>query len=183
MKHHEHTPPELAVRRADPGKASNVLVVEISGDWLDRSHLLEVSTVTEKLADGGATALEFEAKELRRWDSALMVRILAMHDGCAKAGIEFRAQTLPAGVAKLIALAQAVPEKSDAARKEVKPTFLERVGESGLAAWTGGRAVLIFLGETVVSLLKLLRGRAQFRGRDLTRSSRPAGPSPSASWP
>ena len=36
-----------------------------------------------------------------------------------KPQVEFRAQTLPPGLAKLIALSQAVPEKSDAARKEV----------------------------------------------------------------
>jgi phospholipid/cholesterol/gamma-HCH transport system permease protein len=176
VKRHEHILPGLAVRRAGPGKASSVLVVELAGDWLDRAHLPDVSTVTKELAGGIATALEFEAKELGRWDSALMVRILAIHDACAKAGIEFRAQTLPAGLAKLIALAQAVPEKTDAARKEVKPTFLERVGESGLAAWTGGRAMLSFLGETVVSLLKLLRGRAQFRGRDLVEVVEACGP-------
>ena len=39
----------------------------------------------------------------------------------------FRTKTLPAGLAKLIALAQAVPEKTDAARKEVTSTFLDRV--------------------------------------------------------
>jgi phospholipid/cholesterol/gamma-HCH transport system permease protein len=176
VKHREHIPPELAVRRADPGKDPNALVVQLAGDWLGRAHLPDVSTVTKELAGGGATALEFETKELGCWDSALMVRILAIHDACAKAGIEFRAQTLPAGLAKLIALAQAVPEKSDAARKEVKPTFLERVGESGLAAWTGGRAMLSFLGESFVSLLKLFRGRAQFRVRDLVEVVEACGP-------
>ena len=87
-------------------------------------------------------ALEFDAQELGRWDSALMVRILALNDLCAKAKVEFRAKTLPGGLAKLIALSQAVPEKTDAARKEVTPSFLQRVGESGLAAWTGGAAML-----------------------------------------
>jgi ABC-type transporter Mla MlaB component len=65
--------------------------------------------MTKELAGGSATALEFEANGLGRWDSALMVRILAVHDACVKAGIEFRAQTLPADFAKLISLAQAVP--------------------------------------------------------------------------
>ena len=176
MSHHEHIPPGLAVRRADPDKSPNVLVVALTGDWLDRAHLPEVSTATKEMAGGGATALEFDAKELGRWDSALMVRILAIHDACAKAGIEFRAQTLPAGLAKLIALSQAVPEKTDAARKEVTFTFLERVGESGLVAWTGSRAMLSFLGESVVSLLKLLSGRAQFRGRDLIEVVEACGP-------
>lgn len=166
----------LAVQRADPGTKPDVRIVELAGDWLDRAHLPDVSTLTKELAGGGATALEFEAKELGRWDSALIVRILAIHNACAKAGIEFRAHTLPAGLAKLIALAQAVPEKTDAVRKELKTSFLERVGESGVAAWSGGRAMFSFLGETVVSLLTLLRGRAQFRGRDLIEVLEACGP-------
>ncbi len=103
MSHHEHIPPGLAVRRADPGKGPNVLVVELAGGWLHRAHLPDISAVTKERAGGGATALEFDAKELGRWDSALMVRILAIHDACAKAGIEFRARALHAGLAKLIA--------------------------------------------------------------------------------
>jgi phospholipid/cholesterol/gamma-HCH transport system permease protein len=105
-----------------------------------------------------------------------MVRILAINDLCAKGKVEFRAKTLPSGLAKLIALSQAVPEKSDAARKEVKLSFLERVGESGLAAWSGGAAMLGFLGESVVALLKLVRGRAQFRWRDIVEVTQACGP-------
>src|SRR5262245_31764416 len=132
MNNHEHTPPRLEVRRTDPGN----LVVEISGDWLDRAGLPDVSPVEKELAGATVKALGFDAKGLGRWDSALMVRILAIHDLCAKAKVEFRSQILPEGLAKLIALSQAVPEKSDAARKQLKLPFLQRVGESGLAAWT-----------------------------------------------
>jgi phospholipid/cholesterol/gamma-HCH transport system permease protein len=69
-----------------------------------------------------------------------------------------------------------VPEKKDAARKEVKTSFLERVGESGLAAWTGGEAMLGFLGESVLAVVKLLRGQAQFRYRDLAEVVQACGP-------
>ena len=115
-------------------------------------------------------------RALGRWDSALMVRILALNDLCAKAKVEFRAKTLPGGLAKLIALSQAVPEKTDAARKEVTPSFLQRVGESGLAAWTGGAAMLSFMGESVVASLKLVRGRAQFRWSDTLMVIQQCGP-------
>src|SRR5204862_6726629 len=135
-------------------------------DWLDRSSLPDVSPVEGELSGHSVKALEFDASALGRWDSALMVRILALNDLCAKAKIEFRATTLPEGLAKLIALSQAVPEKADAARKITTPPFLQRVGESGLAAWTGGLAMFSFLGESVVASLKLVRGRAQFRWSD-----------------
>ncbi len=172
MSNAEHTPARLTIRPKDPG----VLLVEIAGDWLDRTGLPNISVVEKELASSGARALEFDAQGLGGWDSALMVRILAINDLCAKGNVELRAKTLPSGLAKLIALSQAVPEKSDAARKEVKLSFLERVGESGLAAWSGGAAMLGFLGESVVALLKLVRGRAQFRWRDIVEVTQACGP-------
>ena len=172
MNNSEPIPARLTAGR----KAAGVLVVGIAGDWLDRSNLPDVSAVAPELAGGGVQALEFETKALGRWDSALMVRILALNDLCTKGSIEFRTQTLPTGLAKLIALAQAVPEKADAARKELTRPFLQRVGESGLAAWTGGAAMLGFLGESVVALLKLARGRAQFRWSDTLLVIQQCGP-------
>jgi phospholipid/cholesterol/gamma-HCH transport system permease protein len=172
MRNPEPIPARLTIRPKDPG----VLLVEIAGDWLDRTGLPNISVVEKELAGSGARALEFEAQGLGRWDSALMVRILAIHDLCLKAKVEFRAKTLPGGLAKLIALSQAVPEKKDAARKESAPSFLQRVGESGLVAWTGGAAMLGFLGESVVALLKLVRGRAQFRWRDIVEVTQACGP-------
>ncbi len=167
-----HTPARLTVRRKDDG----VLVVEIAGDWLDRAGLPDVSAVEKELAGSPVKALEFDAQRLGRWDSALMVRILALNDLCAKGNVEFRAQTLPGGLAKLIALSQAVPEKAGAARRVETPPFLQRVGESGLGIWTGGRAMLSFIGESVVAFLKLLRGRAQFRWSDTLLVMQECGP-------
>lgn len=172
MGNPEPTPARLTARRKENG----VLLVEIAGDWLDRSALPGVSAVEGELTRDGVKALEFDASALGRWDSALMVRILALSELCTKAKIEFRAKTLPEGLAKLIALSQAVPEKAGAARKKVVPSFLQRVGESGLAAWTGGLAMLSFLGESVVASLKLVRGRAQFRWSDTLTVIQECGP-------
>jgi phospholipid/cholesterol/gamma-HCH transport system permease protein len=132
--------------------------------------------VEQEMAGRPVKALEFETPGLGGWDSALMVRILAINDLCAKGKVEFRAKTLPGGLAKLIALSQAVPEKSDAARKEVTQSFLQRVGESGLEVWSGGASMLSFLGESVVATLKLVRGRAQFRWSDTLLVIQQCGP-------
>ncbi len=172
MSNPDHVPPQLIARR----RADGVLLVRIAGDWLERSSLPGVSVVEAELSAGNVKAIEFEADTLGRWDSALMVRILAIYELCAKTKIEFRKATLPEGLAKLIALSQAVPEKADAARKEVVPSFLQRVGESGLEAWTGGAAMLSFLGESVVASLKLVRGAAQFRWSDTLTVIQQCGP-------
>lgn len=172
MSNPEHTPARLTALRNE----NTVILVEIGGDWLDRTGLPDISAVEKELASSAASALEFDAQGLGRWDSALLVRVLAINDLCAKGKVEFRAKTLPGGLAKLIALAQAVPEKTDAARKEVTPSFLQRVGDSGVATWTGGAAMLSFLGESVVALLKLLRGQAQFRWSDTLMVIQQCGP-------
>jgi len=165
-------PARLTVRRKEDG----VLLVEITGDWLDRTGLPGISPAAKELAGSSTSALEFDARGLGPWDSALLVRILAIHDLCAQGNVEFRARTLPEGLAKLIALSQAVPEKKDAARKEVTPPFLQRVGESGLTVWTGGAEMAGFLGESVVALLKMVRGQAQFRWSDTLMVIQQCGP-------
>jgi phospholipid/cholesterol/gamma-HCH transport system permease protein len=166
------TLPSLTVRRTGDGR----LCVRVAGDWIVRSGLPGIDAVESELAGSTVKTLEFEASELGRWDSALLVRILALHDLCAKRNVEFRVQTLPAGIAKLIALSQAVPEKSDAARKVSRSPFLQRVGESGLVAWVGAAGMLRFMGENVLALLSLLRGRAQFRWSDTFLAMQECGP-------
>jgi len=165
-------PPRLAARRGQAG----VVIVDIAGDWLGRKTLPDVGPLEKELAAGGVSALEFAAHELGRWDSALMARILAIDDLCTKANVEFRAKTLPHGLAQLIALADAVPEKKDAAREEAKRPFLQRVGESGLGAWNGGAAMLSFMGESVLALSQMLRRRAQFRWADTLLVMQQCGP-------
>jgi phospholipid/cholesterol/gamma-HCH transport system permease protein len=172
MSNTEQIPARLSARPKEAG----VLLVEIAGDWLDRSSLPGISAVEEKLSGDGVKALEFDANALGRWDSALMVRILDISDLCAKAKVEFRAKNLPDGLAKLIAMSLAVPEKKDAARKEVKTPFLQRVGQSGVKIWTGGKEMLSFMGESVVALLNMVRGRAQFRWSDIWMVIQQCGP-------
>jgi phospholipid/cholesterol/gamma-HCH transport system permease protein len=172
VSNQEYTPARLAVRRRDDG----TVVVEIAGDWLERAALPDFSAAEKELAGNTVKALEFEAKELGRWDSTLLVRILTLHQLCANGNVEFRARTLPAGLAKLIALSQAVPEKKDAARKEQKAAFLQRVGRWGIEVWSGGKGILTFMGENVVAFVKLLRGRAQFRWSDTFLVMQESGP-------
>ncbi len=172
MKDPEQVPARLTARRSDDG----VLVVEIAGDWLARTGLPDVSPVEKELTGSRVSALEFDSRGLGRWDSALMVRILTLHELCTQRKVEFRAQTLPVGLAKLIALAHAVPEKAGAARQVAETSFLQRVGESGLATWTGGKEMLGFLGESVLAMLKLVRGRAQFRWSDTLLVIQQCGP-------
>lgn len=163
---------QLTVRR----KSGGVLLVGIGGDWLTRSGLPGIAPVATEVAAGGLTALEFDASVLQRWNSGLMTFLLQCSNLCAQNKMEFRGQTLPPGIAKLIQLAQAVPEKKDAAHHAVPVPLLARVGESALHLPTGGWNMLTFLGENVLAFFKLLRGRAQFRWADALLVMQECGP-------
>jgi phospholipid/cholesterol/gamma-HCH transport system permease protein len=79
-------------------------------------------------------------------------------------------------VHQLLQLSRAVPEKSDARRAPRRPPWLERVGETALGGWEGGRQALTFLGENVQALGNLVRGRAQFRWADTWLVMQECGP-------
>ena len=163
----------LTVRQKENG----LLLVEMAGDWIAHAGLPGIAAIEKELATPGAMkAMEFDAAGLGRWNSGLMTFVLKCYELCEKNKIEFRTQTLPANVAKLIQLSQAVPEKKDAVRSASRAPFLQRVGESGIATWAGAAAMLAFMGENLVAFLKLLRGQAQFRWADMFLVMQECGP-------
>ena len=163
---------DLTVRRT----ADGTLLVGLAGDWVEQSGLPGLVAVEKELAGGGLKALVFEAGSLGRWDSGLVAFLFKCIDLCEKSKIEFREETLPEGMAKLIGLARAVPEKKDAARSTAKPPFLQRVGTSALTSWEGAIGMMRFMGENVLAFGKLLRGKAQFRWVDTFQAMQECGP-------
>ena len=96
------------------------LVVCIEGDWLLKQPLPRIDAVEKELKDSSAKALEFETSKLGRWDSGLLAFLVACSDLCNQLQIEFKIDSLPEGVRKLIRLSQAVPEKEDARREAAR---------------------------------------------------------------
>ena len=169
----EPTDARLTLRRSESGS----LLLELAGDWLARAGLPGIDSVEKELAaGGGASAIEFNTIGLRRWNSGLMTFILKCHDLCQNNKLEFRVETLPVAVAKLIGLSQVVPEKKDAVRMVTHAPILQRVGESALKEWSGVKGMLAFTGENVLAFLKMLRGRAQFRWADAFLVMQECGP-------
>src|ERR1051326_7835723 len=120
----ETTNARLVVQRI----GNDLLQIGLAGDWITRSHLPNFDPVEKGFAAARVKALEFETGNLGRWNSGLMTFVLKCYDSCKRNDAEFRVQTLPAGVAKLLKLSQAVPEKKDAARGVEKLPFFQRLG-------------------------------------------------------
>jgi phospholipid/cholesterol/gamma-HCH transport system permease protein len=166
------TKADLSISRTTDGG----LLVGLAGDWVPPSGLPGLAGVEKELAGGGVRAVAFDAARLGRWDSGLVSLLFKCLGLCDQQGVKVRLETLPEGLAKLIGLAVAVPEKQGAAKSQAQPPFLERVGTSGLAAWDGAAGMLRFMGENVLAFLKMLRGKAQFRWVDTFQAMQECGP-------
>jgi len=157
--------------------AGGALRVRLSGDWITGAALPGLEVIEKNLAaNAGVTDLTFDTSQLGRWDSRLVTFLFKCHELCVKNHIEFRTETLPAGLAKLLRLSVAVPEKKDAVRNVRPLAFLQRLGEFGISVWVGAAGMLRFVGQNVVALMKLVQGRAQFRWSDTFLAIQECGP-------
>ena len=107
----------------------NTLVVRIGGNW-NIAHGLP-STDELKRQIGSRPAPErvaFDTRELGDWDSSLLTFLAKLTDYCRQKSIQVARQGLPEGVANLLDLATAVPEKKDARKSVARSPFLAGVG-------------------------------------------------------
>ena len=144
------------------------LQIALTGSW-KVGHALPESAPLEAWLDAhpGIKQIGFDSTAMSAWDSALLTFLLRVTAIAAKNTIQVDQSGLPDGVQKLLHLASAVPERGDARRTAGKASFLARIGNQGMAVAGTATEALAFLGEAALSLARLLRGKAQFRGSDL----------------
>ena len=163
--------PTLSIRRVAPDRA----VLELSGSWLSRGGLSDPAEVVRDLAPDSVRTLQFDTRGVTAWDSGLVTFVMKLLAAATAAGIDADRDGLPKGVGRLLALAEAVPEKQTR-RGEGAPPWLARIGRWAMergGAITSGTA---FLGASVLAFTALLRGRARFRASDLFLVVQECGP-------
>jgi len=165
--------PRFSVQRTPP----NVLLVKLSGNWRTLERLPELEAIHEALEDTAPPrVMEFDLTGLEAWGSGFVAFVAKCHELCQEYRLEFRAAGLPEGVRGLLRLANSVPENKDARRNDARSNWVYRVGDRGIKTWTAAKEMVLFLGENVVALGKLLRGRAQFRWADTFLVMQQCGP-------
>jgi phospholipid/cholesterol/gamma-HCH transport system permease protein len=150
--------------------------VELAGAWRKEHELPEPSEVWREIEAGPPVhRLTFDASQVTEWDSGLVTFAAKLLEEAAARGIESDRTGLPEGVQRLLRLAEAVPEKQTE-RGRTPPPWLARIGAWATATWAGATAGLSFLGEGVLALGALARGRARFRMSDLLLMVQDCGP-------
>lgn len=164
---------QLRFRHSEGGP----LIVSVSGDWRTRAGLPDAWAVTQELAGNrGIQAIAFDTSGLEQWNTGLLSFLMRCQEVCTQHEVQFKSDTLPSGIRKLVELANAVPEKTDAQRTGTADPLLARLGHTGIQHWEGARSVLTFLGEIVQGLARMVRGRAQFRWSDAWVVMQECGP-------
>jgi len=169
-----NAPCEINVSRKE-----NALEAAIVGDWVLDAEIPDLEAVLAQLGEGtDIKRLVFSTKALGRWDSLLMTELIRLIDYGAKQGIQVDTSTLPEGIQGLLSLVYAVPERVGARRQEIRTPWLEVIGQGGLRIYKDSQALVVFIGETALSVAALMRGKASFslgRFMDIYSGLRPLG--------
>lgn len=154
---------ELSPRRLSDG----TLVLELSGPWQMRGGLPPLGVVQREFERGTPRRVTFDTAQLTAWDSGLLTFLGKVTELCQQRQVAAEREGLPSGVRRLLALAEAVPERKGARQEAVVPPWLARVGTAVIDARQPALDMLGFIGQITVSLGKLARRQARFRAQDL----------------
>jgi phospholipid/cholesterol/gamma-HCH transport system permease protein len=148
--------------------SADTLKVILSGHWKLGGELPGADKVQQMLASRtGVRNLFFDTRDLASWDSGLLTFLVNVHTFCSQQQIRLNSDGLPEGAKKLLELASAVPEKKDARQAEGRVPFLAYLGNQTVDFFRSAGEMLGFLGDTVIAVQRLLRGKAQYRRTDL----------------
>src|SRR5208337_1205980 len=148
--------------------SADTLKVILSGQWKLGGDLPGADKVQQRLEGRpGVRNLVFDTRELTHWDTGLLTFLINLGTLCSRQKILLNSDGLPQGAKRLLELASAVPEKKDARQAEGRVSFLTYLGDETVNFFRSAGELLEFIGDAVIAVLSLLRGKAQYRRSDL----------------
>jgi phospholipid/cholesterol/gamma-HCH transport system permease protein len=148
--------------------SADTLKVILSGDWKLGGELPGADKVQQRLEGRpGVRNLVFDTRELTSWDTGLLTFLVNLGAFCSLQQIRLNSDGLPPGAKRLLELASAVPEKKDARQAEGRVSFLSYLGNQTVELFRSAGEMLEFIGDAVIAVLRLMRGKAQYRRTDL----------------
>ena len=148
--------------------SADTLKVILSGQWKLGGELPGADKVQQMLEGRpGVHNLVFDTRELAYWDTGLLTFLINLGNLCSRQKILLNSDGLPPGAKRLLELASAVPEKKDARKAEGRASFLTYLGNETVYFFQSAGELLGFIGDAVIAVMSLLRGKAQYRRSDL----------------
>jgi phospholipid/cholesterol/gamma-HCH transport system permease protein len=161
------TPVQSAIQVSRP--AADTLLVQLAGEWQIRQPMPSPTEVEQQINAGPAVRrLAFDTQDLGSWDSGLLTFLRKVEALCQERKITLDRSGLPNGIRRLLALAEAVPERQGARRGAAREPIFALIGKGSIAIVTEVGDMLEFLGGAFLAFFRLLRGQASFRASDLS---------------
>ena len=164
------TATDLTSTRHDDG----TMVVTMSGDWLLSGDLPSPDALADQLG-AGVSRLAFDTTALNEWDTGALSFVLQLSGTARNASVPVDPSGLPAGLQRLLRLAEAVPEKADARSDEERYGVVDWIGLTTLSAKASAGETLEFLGQSLIATWRFIRGKARYRKSDLLLLLQQAG--------
>ncbi len=151
------------------GPTDGLFLIRLTGNWRLGQPIPSAEAVLALVAEHPETALPrlaFDTSGLSGWDSGLLAFLAQLSRRCSARGVDLQQAGLPEGVRRLLRLASAVPERSDALATLHDESVPALVGNHTIRIVRSSVDAVTFTGQVVLSLLRLLRGRARLRAGD-----------------
>jgi len=151
--------------------------VELHGSWTTfRGPAPSWERIlSDSSSNSPVNKVSVDVKQVDDWDTSLLAWLMELAEVCDRRSIEFGQESLPKGIRETLKIALAVPERTEATRDRGRVGFLDRIGNASLAFWESVASVTEFVGECVLALKNLLRGKAQFGRSDFMVHVQEAG--------
>ena len=163
--------------RVDQARADGVLRFTLRGPWTIAQGIVSGESIMgEAVASDRPQRIYVDGDAVSEWDSALVVFLTDLSERCRTLDLPLDLSGLPDGVQRLVALALAVPERSDAAHEDKVPGFVESIGLQVLSIYRGSGAMLAFVGEVLIALARTVTGRTRFRTSEILTVFQQVGP-------
>ncbi len=163
--------------RVDQARADGVLRFILRGSWTIAQGVVSgESIMVDAVSSDRPQRIYVDGDAVSEWDSALVVFLTDLSERCRTLDLPLDLSGLPDGVQRLVALALAVPERTDAAHEDKVPGFVESIGLQVLAAYRGSGAMLEFIGEVLIALARTVTGRTRFRTSEILTVFQQVGP-------
>jgi phospholipid/cholesterol/gamma-HCH transport system permease protein len=152
------------------------LRIRLSGTWSMRGVRPPPDRARQEVERTRPRRVVLDAHGLAGWDTTLLTCVAPLLALCRERGIGVDVSDLPAGARRLLALAEAVPERVGARAPSGRPRWIARLGGGALAAFDGGAEIVRFVGEFTLAFGRMLGLRARFQLSELFLIIQQCGP-------
>jgi len=153
------------------------LNIVLKGSWQLQNALPPVEPVLRKLSSSPQIErLSFSSAAITAWDSGLLVFLSKLIRSCDQKKLKVITDGLPAGIRKLLDLAASPPSTKATSQHGGNESLLNRIGNTIIDLVAGTPDALRFLGESIKSIVRLIRRKAQYNSSDLYFIIQQVGP-------